>query len=71
MTKVYLNKRITPRIAMGHPWIYNNEVDRIAGTVTPGDIVDYALNLITIAVPPALPAAMTIGTVLSLERLKK
>ena len=40
MTKVYLNKRITPRIAMGHPWIYNNEVDRIAGTVTPGDIVE-------------------------------
>jgi len=25
---------------MGHPWIYNNEVDRIAGTVTPGDIVE-------------------------------
>ena len=40
MTKVYLNKRITPRIAMGHPWIYNNEVDRIAGTVAPGDIVE-------------------------------
>ena len=40
MTKVYLTKRITPRIAMGHPWIYNNEVDRIAGTVAPGDIVE-------------------------------
>jgi 23S rRNA (cytosine1962-C5)-methyltransferase len=40
MTKVYLNKRITPRISMGHPWIYNNEVDRIAGTVAPGDIVE-------------------------------
>lgn len=40
MTKVYLNKRITPRIANGHPWIYNNEVDRIAGTVAPGDIVE-------------------------------
>ena len=40
MTKVYLNKRITPRIANGHPWIYNNEVDRIAGTVSPGDIVE-------------------------------
>lgn len=25
---------------MGHPWIYNNEVDRIAGTVAPGDIVE-------------------------------
>ena len=31
---------MTPRIAMGHPWIYNNEVDRIAGTVAPGDIVE-------------------------------
>lgn len=40
MTKVYLNKRITTRIAMGHPWIYNNEVDRIAGVVAPGDIVE-------------------------------
>ncbi len=40
MTKVYLNKRITPRIATGHPWIYNNEIDRIAGTVSPGDIVE-------------------------------
>jgi 23S rRNA (cytosine1962-C5)-methyltransferase len=25
---------------MGHPWIYNNEIDRIAGTVSPGDIVE-------------------------------
>ena len=40
MTKVYLNKRITQRIAMGHPWIYNNEVDRIAGPIEPGDIVE-------------------------------
>ena len=25
---------------MGHPWIYNNEVDRIAGPIEPGDIVE-------------------------------
>ena len=25
---------------MGHPWIYNNEIDRIAGTVAPGGIVE-------------------------------
>ena len=25
---------------MGHPWIYNNEIDRIAGIVSPGDIVE-------------------------------
>ncbi len=40
MTKVYLNKKISPRIAQGHPWIYNNEVDRIAGPIQPGDIVE-------------------------------
>jgi len=40
MTKVYLNRKINQRIALGHPWIYNNEVDRIAGPVTPGDIVE-------------------------------
>ena len=25
---------------MGHPWIYNNEIDHIAGIVAPGDIVE-------------------------------
>jgi len=40
MTKVYLNRKIAQRIALGHPWIYNNEVDRIAGPVEPGDIVE-------------------------------
>jgi 23S rRNA (cytosine1962-C5)-methyltransferase len=40
MTKVYLNRKITQRIYFGHPWIYNNEVDRIAGPVAPGDIVE-------------------------------
>jgi len=40
MTTVYLNRKINQRIALGHPWIYNNEVDRIAGPVAPGDIVE-------------------------------
>jgi 23S rRNA (cytosine1962-C5)-methyltransferase len=40
MTKVYLNRKITKRISLGHPWIYNNEVDRIAGPVQQGDIVE-------------------------------
>jgi 23S rRNA (cytosine1962-C5)-methyltransferase len=40
MTKVFLKKRIAARIANGHPWIFNNEVDRISGDVTAGDIVD-------------------------------
>jgi cation-transporting ATPase 13A2 len=34
-------------------------------------IVDRSLDLITITVPPALPAAMTIGTVFAIARLKK
>jgi cation-transporting ATPase 13A3/4/5 len=34
-------------------------------------IVDRSLNLITITVPPALPAAMTIGTIFAINRLKK
>lgn len=37
----------------------------------PAEIVDRSLDLITITVPPALPAAMTVGTVLALSRLKK
>jgi 23S rRNA (cytosine1962-C5)-methyltransferase len=40
MIKVYLRKKIAPRIANGHPWIYGNEVDRIAGNPEPGEIVE-------------------------------
>src|SRR5574343_56607 len=40
MTKVYLKKTIAPRIANGHPWIYANEIDRIAGEPIPGDIAE-------------------------------
>lgn len=35
------------------------------------DIVIRTLDIITIVVPPALPAAMTVGTVYSQSRLKK
>ena len=34
-------------------------------------IIDRALNLVSITVPPALPAALTAGTVFALARLKK
>jgi cation-transporting ATPase 13A2 len=34
-------------------------------------MIDRCLNLITITVPPALPAAMTAGTVFALGRLRK
>ena len=35
------------------------------------EIILNACDVVTIAVPPALPAAMTIGTEFALERLKK
>lgn len=37
----------------------------------PSDIIIRSLDLITIAVPPALPAALTIGIVFAQYRLKK
>lgn len=40
MTKVFLNRKIAPRIANGHPWIFANEVNRIDGAVNAGDTVD-------------------------------
>jgi 23S rRNA (cytosine1962-C5)-methyltransferase len=40
MIKIYLRKKIAPRIANGHPWIYGNEVDLVAGTPEPGDLVE-------------------------------
>lgn len=40
MTKVFLRRKIAPRIANGHPWIYNNEVEKIVGEVIAGEIVD-------------------------------
>ena len=40
MTKLYLKRKIAQRIANGHPWIFNNEVERIAGPVAAGDIVE-------------------------------
>jgi cation-transporting ATPase 13A2 len=35
------------------------------------EMIDRSLDLITITVPPALPAAMTIGTVFAIYRLKQ
>jgi 23S rRNA (cytosine1962-C5)-methyltransferase len=37
---VYLKKRIALRIANGHPWIYNNEIEKITGEMNPGAIAD-------------------------------
>jgi len=40
MNKVYLKKRISRRIVDGHPWIFNNEVEKIEGGVNGGETVD-------------------------------
>lgn len=40
MTKVSLNKKISSRIANGHPWIFNNEVAKIDSDVKGGEIVE-------------------------------
>lgn len=34
-------------------------------------IVDMSLDLLTVAVPPAIPAAMSCGIVFAIERLKR
>jgi 23S rRNA (cytosine1962-C5)-methyltransferase len=39
MIKVYLNKKISKRVADGHPWIFSNEIDRVDGNVAGGEIV--------------------------------
>ncbi|HET9746956.1 MAG TPA: class I SAM-dependent rRNA methyltransferase [Chitinophagaceae bacterium] len=39
MIKIYLKSKISRRVAEGHPWIYSNEVDKIEGSVTGGEVV--------------------------------
>lgn len=40
MCKVYLKRRISPRIAYGHPWIFNNEVEKLEGDVEGGELAE-------------------------------
>jgi 23S rRNA (cytosine1962-C5)-methyltransferase len=40
MSKVYLKRKIAPRILNGHPWIFGNEVDKIDGEAEAGGIVE-------------------------------
>lgn len=40
MDKVHLKRKIAPRIANGHPWIFSNEVEKVEGSPAPGDIVE-------------------------------
>jgi P-type E1-E2 ATPase len=43
----------------------------LAANLSTLEMIDKSLDLITITVPPALPAAMTVGIVLAMNRLKK
>jgi 23S rRNA (cytosine1962-C5)-methyltransferase len=40
MSPVYLKKKISPRIANGHPWIFNNEVEKANADVKGGEIAE-------------------------------
>jgi len=40
MKKVHLTRKITNRVASGHPWIFANEVEKIEDDPKPGAIVD-------------------------------
>ncbi|HEX4875744.1 MAG TPA: class I SAM-dependent rRNA methyltransferase [Chitinophagaceae bacterium] len=40
MTQVFLKRKISNRIAGGHPWIFNNEVEKLEGTAEGGEIVE-------------------------------
>jgi 23S rRNA (cytosine1962-C5)-methyltransferase len=40
MNKVYLKRKISNRVENGHPWIFNNEVEKIEGEVNGGEIVE-------------------------------
>jgi 23S rRNA (cytosine1962-C5)-methyltransferase len=40
MASVLLKRNISPRVMMGHPWIFNNEVEKIKGNVKGGDIAE-------------------------------
>ena len=40
MIKVCLKKKISQRVVNGHPWIFNNEVEKVDGDVKGGEIVE-------------------------------
>lgn len=40
MAKVQLKRKISHRIANGHPWIFNNEVDKVEGAPEEGGVVE-------------------------------
>ena len=39
MPTVVLHKKRKKRLELGHPWVFNNEIERIDGAPEPGEIV--------------------------------
>ena len=40
MAKVFLKKTRESRVRAGHPWIFDNDIERVEGDFVPGDVVD-------------------------------
>ncbi len=40
MNKIYLKRKISPRVVNGHPWIFNNEVGSSDNEMQPGEIAE-------------------------------
>lgn len=40
MPRIILKRRIAPRVLLGHPWIFSNEVELVEGEPAPADIVE-------------------------------
>jgi 23S rRNA (cytosine1962-C5)-methyltransferase len=40
MNKVYLRRKISPRVVNGHPWIFNNEVEKAESEMKGGEIAE-------------------------------
>src|SRR6188474_1310143 len=39
MIKVFLRKKISRRVVDGHPWIFSNEIEKVEGLISGGEIV--------------------------------
>jgi 23S rRNA (cytosine1962-C5)-methyltransferase len=40
MKKIVLKRKIAPRVQLGHPWVFGNEIDKMDDELVAGDIAD-------------------------------
>ena len=40
MKRVVLNRKISPRVESGHPWVFNNEINLMEESTIAGDVVE-------------------------------